>query len=581
MIRKVLVANRGEIAVRIMRTLSDLGVASVAVYSESDRRALHAEVADEAYLLGPPPPAESYLRIDRILDAARQSGAEAVHPGYGFLAENEAFAQAVTDAGLIWIGPPPAAMRAMGDKVSARATAIAAGVPVVAGTQGAVDAQGAEDFAREHGYPIAVKAVMGGGGKAFRVARSEADLREALEGASREAQAYFGDASVFLERYVDRPRHVEVQVLADSHGTVAFCGERDCSTQRRHQKLVEEAPSPAVTPQIRETLAQAAVSLAGAVGYRSAGTLEFLLSEQGELSFLEMNTRLQVEHPVTELVTGTDLVAEQIRLADGEPLGYESLTIRGHAIECRINAENPAKGFIPSPGDITAWTEPSGPWVRVDEGFGAGRSVPRDYDSLVAKLICYGTSREQARLRTLRALSQFHIGGIATTIPFHRALLSDPAFVEGRVWTRFVEDDFLARLPALLESLPEAEAPPPVEAGSDVVTRTFAVEVSGRRYDVRLEEAGGPVRRFRKLTKAASTHGSDGAHDEVRAPMQGTILKVVASEGQAVKAGDLLCTLEAMKMENHIVAPRDGTLAELKVEAGTLVETGALIAVIE
>jgi acetyl-CoA/propionyl-CoA carboxylase biotin carboxyl carrier protein len=578
-LRKVLIANRGEIAVRIMRSLRDLGIGSVAVYSEADRNALHVEWADEAYLLGPPPAAESYLRIDKLLEAAKSSGAEGIHPGYGFLAENQSFAQAVIDAGLIWIGPPPDAMKHMGDKVAARKVATKAKVPIVAGTPDPIDGAGAKAFAKEHGFPIALKAVMGGGGKAFRVVRSADELDGALEGAQREAQAYFGDASMFAERYVDRPRHVEAQILADNHGNVAFLGERDCSTQRRHQKLIEEAPSPAVDEKIRNKIGDAAVSLAKSVGYRSAGTIEFLLSQDGDLSFLEMNTRLQVEHPVTELVCGVDLVAEQIRLADGEQLGYETITPRGHAIECRINAEDPAAGFLPSPGLITRWDNPLGPWIRVDEGFGAGRTIPRDYDSLVAKLICFGADREQARKRTLAALSEFRIEGVATTIPFHRAFLSHDAFVNGDVYTQFVEDEFLHDLPKLLEGLDEGRERP--TSGSTVavrsVERALGVEVDGQRFDVTLIEKD-QRKLFHPYEKKAAAH-TDG-HDEVRAPMQGTILKVLVTVDQAVEAGELLCTLEAMKMENHIIAPRDGKVEELNVEEGQTVEAGALIAVI-
>jgi acetyl-CoA/propionyl-CoA carboxylase biotin carboxyl carrier protein len=575
-LRKVLIANRGEIAVRIMRSLRDLGIGSVAVYSEADRNSLHVEWADEAYLLGPPPAAESYLRVDKILEAAKASGAEAIHPGYGFLAENQGFAKAVADAGLIWIGPPADAMKHMGDKVAARKVAIKAGVPIVAGTPDPIDAAGAKVFAKEHGYPIALKAVMGGGGKAFRVVRSAEELDEAIEGAQREAQAYFGDPAMFCERYVDRPRHVEAQILADNHGNVAFIGERDCSTQRRHQKLIEEAPSPAVDPSLRTQIGEAAVSLARSVGYRSAGTIEFLLSQDGELSFLEMNTRLQVEHPVTELVCNVDLVAEQIRLADGQQLGYESITPRGHAIECRINAEDPAAGFLPSPGLITRWDNPLGPWIRVDEGFGAGRTIPRDYDSLVAKLICFGTDREQARTRMLAALSEFRIEGVHTTIGFHRAFLSHETFVEGAVYTQFVEDEFLHQFPDLVKALEPARERP-AAAVVRPVERSFGIEVDGRRFDVTLIERD-EKRIFHPYEKKAAGHHE--GHDEVRAPMQGTILKVLVELDQEVEAGELLCTLEAMKMENHIIAPREGKVEELNVKEGQTVETGALIAVI-
>ena len=581
MLRRILVANRGEIAVRITRTLHDLGLTSIAVYSEADRSSLHVDVADESYLLGPPSAAESYLRIDKILAVAKEAKAQAVHPGYGFLAENEGFARAVEDAGLIWIGPPPEAMAQMGDKVAARNTAIEAGVPIVAGTNEPIDAKGARAFAKDHGYPLAVKAVMGGGGKAFRVVRSADELDDALEGAAREAQAYFGDASVFVERYVDHPRHVEAQILADAKGGVAFLGERDCSSQRRHQKLVEEAPSPAVDHDLRDRIGEAATALAKAVGYRSAGTVEFLLSPDGELSFLEMNTRLQVEHPVTELVCGVDLVAEQLRVADGQAIGYDALSPRGHAIECRINAEDPARSFLPSPGRIEAWDAPTGPWVRVDEGFGAGREVPQDYDSLIAKLVCFGADREQARKRTLQALATFRIEGIATTIPFHRAFLAHETFARGEVYTRFVEDEFLAQLPELLDALPEGTAAPETsKAATADGRRSVAVEVEGRRYDVTVWDRS-PRRTFRPLEKRASSHSSDGAHDEVRAPMQGTILKVLVKQGQEVDAGELICTLEAMKMENHIISPREGTITELNVEAGSTIDTGALIAVIE
>jgi acetyl-CoA/propionyl-CoA carboxylase biotin carboxyl carrier protein len=580
-LHKVLIANRGEIAVRIMRTLRDLGIGSVAVYSEADRDSVHVELADEAYLIGPAPAAESYLRIDKLLEVAKQSKAAGIHPGYGFLAENEGFARAVEDAGIIWIGPPPEAMASMGDKVAARNTAIEAGVPIVPGTSEPVDVKGAKAFAKTHGYPIALKAVMGGGGKAFRVVRSAAELDEAIEGAAREAQAYFGDPSMFCERYVDRPRHVEAQILADAKGGVAFLGERDCSTQRRHQKLVEEAPSPAVDEDLRNAIGEAAVALSTAVGYRSAGTVEFLLSPDGELSFLEMNTRLQVEHPVTELVCGTDLVAEQLRIADGQALGYEELSPRGHAIECRINAEDPSKGFLPSPGAITGWLAPQGPWVRTDEGFTAGKAVPRDYDSLIAKLVCFGSDREQARRRMLQALADFRIDGIETTIPFHRAFLAHDVFATGEVYTRFVEDEFLEQLPALLESLEPARdrAVAPASSAPEA-RRNVAVEVGGRRFDVTLWERDGR-RAFRPLERAAAHHAAGGGHDEVRAPMQGTILKVLVEQGDEVEAGDLICTLEAMKMENHIIAPREGTISELHVETGATIETGALIAVIE
>jgi acetyl-CoA/propionyl-CoA carboxylase biotin carboxyl carrier protein len=585
MFSKVLVANRGEIAIRVMRALRDLGVASVGVYSEADRDAVHVRHADEALFIGEAPPAASYLNIERLLDAAARSGAEAVHPGYGFLAENEHFAQACSEAGLVFIGPPPQAIATMGDKVSARRAAVEAGAPVVPGTLEPVKGiREIEAFAAEHGLPIAIKASFGGGGRGFKVVRATAALADAFGSAQREAQNAFGRDEVYVERYLEGARHIEAQILADAHGTVLFFGERDCSLQRRHQKLVEESPSPAVEDDVRRRLGDAAVAIARQVGYVNAGTVETLLdADRSGFYFMEMNTRLQVEHPVTELVYGIDLCAWQIRIAAGErlPWAQEDLVARGHAIECRINAEDPAKKFFPSPGRIGAYREPGGPGVRVDGGFAAGSEIPRAYDSLIAKVVTFGEDRETARRRMVRALDEYTIEGVKTTLPFHRIVLQDPRFVAGDYTTTFVEKDL--DLTGL--STPKSAAPPPREATDSV--RDVVVEVGGKRFDVRVHglstaaTSSGTTRPDAPAAAARARAGAAGATEYVRAPMQGTIVKIAVSKGQAVKAGDLLAVLEAMKMENHISAPRDGIVSDLPVSPGQNVETGAVIAHID
>ena len=581
---KVLVANRGEIAVRIFRTLRELGIVTVAVYSEADRAALHARVADEAYLIGPGPASQSYLDQERILEAARKAGAEAIHPGYGFLAENAGFARAVEGAGLIWIGPPPTAIEVMGSKTAAREAMRAAGVPIVPGTTQPVQSVGdLRRLADELGWPIAVKAAAGGGGKGLKVVQEGADLERALESAQREGQAYFSDSSVYVERYLEDPRHVEVQVLADAHGNVIHLGERDCTIQRRHQKLVEETPSPAVDDDLRQCIGRIGVEAARAVGYRSAGTIEGLLSRDGEYFFLEMNTRIQVEHTVTELVTGLDLVREQVLIAAGEPLWLrqEDVRLSGHAIECRINAEDPSNGFLPSPGRITSYREPAGPGVRVDSGVEAGSEVPDLYDPMIAKLVVHGVDREHARRRMLRALDEFEIGGITTLLGFHRALLFHPCFVERATCHGVVESEQLADQAAQLSHLTTRS----IAAGSDgrLRERVASVELDGRRFDIRLLVPEPP---YAELARRRRERGPDGstrhtaARDAVISPMQGTVLDVRVEEGQEVRAGQVICIVEAMKMENEIDAHRDGVVAELSVRAGAPVKTGQVVCIV-
>ncbi len=585
MFSKVLVANRGEIAVRALRALRELGIASVAVYSEADRNAVHVHRADEAFLIGEAAPAASYLNIEVLIETALRAGAQAVHPGYGFLAENAAFSRACRDAGLVFVGPGPEAIETMGDKVAARRAVVEAGAPVVPGTLEPVSDPGeVSAFAAEHGFPIAIKASFGGGGRGFKVVRSEKDLLDALDSAKRESSLAFGRDEVYLERYLEGARHIEAQILADGHGTVLFFGERDCSLQRRHQKLVEESPSPAVSQEVRDRLREASVAIARRVGYVNAGTIETLLdADREQFYFMEMNTRLQVEHPVTELVYGVDLCAWQIRIAAGERLPWrqEDLTPRGHAIECRINAEDPARKFLPSPGWIGDYREPSGPGVRVDSGFTAGSEIPRAYDSLIAKTVVHGEDREAARRRMLRALDEYVIEGVKTTIPFHRLVLSDDRFIAGTYSTSFVEHEL--DLSPLKPTASTAASPASGESSS----RDVVVEVEGRRLTVRIHglETGatpGAPGRSRPAPPTAQVRGDAQAPGtgEVRAPMQGTIVAVAVEPGAAVKAGDVLVVLEAMKMENHIPAPRDGTVAEIAVKPGQNVETGALIAVI-
>src|SRR5689334_9273530 len=551
---KVLVANRGEIAVRIFRTLRELGIGTVAVYSEVDRDSLHVQVADEAYLVGSGPASESYLVQERLIEVARRAGVEAVHPGYGFLAENAGFARKVSRAGLVWIGPPGSAIEIMGSKTAARERMAAAGVPIVPGTTAAVTS--AEDVVRlgdELGWPLAIKAASGGGGKGLKVVDGPEEAERALESAQREGQAYFADATVYIERYLEDPRHVEAQVLADGHGNVLFLGERDCTIQRRHQKLVEETPSPAVGEELRERIGEIAVEAARAVGYRSAGTIEGLLSREGEYFFLEMNTRIQVEHTVTEVATGLDLVREQVLIAAGEPLALrqEDVRLTGHAIECRINAEDPSSGFLPTPGRITSYREPGGPGVRVDSGVAAGSEVPGLYDPLVAKLIVHGVDREHARRRMLRALDEYEIGGITTLLGFHRALLEHPCFIEGATCHGVVESEELA---ARAEELSQRRSVVPVSSdGAPTRARRLSLELDGKRYEV---EALVPEPPHAELARRRQERARGGAHTGAAAavvtPMQGTVLSVEVAEGDEVEAGQVICIVEAMEVENEI-----------------------------
>jgi acetyl-CoA/propionyl-CoA carboxylase biotin carboxyl carrier protein len=581
-IKKVLVANRGEIAIRLFRACKELDISSVAVYSDIDKDALHVSFADEAYRIGEAAPSASYLNIGNILDAAKKSGAGAVHPGYGFLAENAEFAQAVEDAGLIWIGPPSKAIEIMGDKVSARRTAAEAGVPSVPGTLEPISGTSEiGKFASEHGWPVALKAAHGGGGRGFRVVSSAEESQQAFEGAAREAESAFGNPELYLERYLEAPRHIEVQVIGDLDGNLIHLGERDCSLQRRHQKLIEESPSPAIDEALREEMGAAAVKVAKAAGYYSAGTIEFLFESTDagpRFWFLEMNTRLQVEHPVTEFVTGFDLAKMMIRVAEGEPLPIKQgdVTLRGHAIECRINAENPAKNFLPAPGTIASYREPSGPGVRVDSGCQMGSEIPQAYDSLIGKLICYGSDRAEAIARTERALDEFVIEGVKTTIPFHRLVAGSEWFGRGDFHTKTVETDLdLKELPTKPSAIAGGQAIAPTGAG-----RVITVELEGKRFDVQLTEKLDPATQRQKPkppeSSGRSKHGGSG--ENIVAPMQGTIIKTLVNVGDKVNPGDGIAVLEAMKMENLIQCHRAGVVKELKVEAGQLLETGALIA---
>ena len=579
---KILVANRGEIAIRICRTLHELGIGSVAVYSEADRGSFHMAFADEAYLIGPGAPAESYLHQERILEAAVRAGAEAVHPGYGFLAENAGFATAVEAAGLVWIGPPPEAIELMGSKVTARRTMSAAGVPIIPGaTEPAESADEVRRLGDELGWPIAIKASAGGGGKGLKVVGGPDEVERAFETARREGQAYFSDPAVYVERYLEDPRHVEVQVLADRHGTVIHLGERDCTIQRRHQKLVEETPSPAVDQELRADIGRIAVEAARAAGYSSAGTIEGLLSNTGEYFFLEMNTRIQVEHTVTELVTGLDLVREQVLIAAGEPLWLrqEDVRLNGHAIECRINAEDPSNGFLPSPGRITTYREPAGPGVRVDSGVREGSEVLGLYDPLIAKLCVHGVDREHARQRMLRALSELEGGGVKTLVGFHRALLEHDCFIAGGTCHGVTESKELAERAEELSHLTTS-----VAAASDghLRERVVHAEVEGRRFEVKLLAPEPPhVELARRRRERDADHVHRGAaRDAIVTPMQGTVLAVEVGEGDTVTAGQVVCVVEAMKMENEITAPRDGTVSQLSVEVGQPVSNGQVICLV-
>jgi acetyl-CoA/propionyl-CoA carboxylase biotin carboxyl carrier protein len=580
---KVLVANRGEIAIRIFRTLRELGIGTVAVYSEADRGAAHVAYADEAYLIGGGLPTESYLNQERIFAAARRAGAEAIHPGYGFLAENAGFARACADHEVVWIGPPPEAIEAMGSKIEARERMRGAGVPIIPGVTEAVDsAEQVRRLGDELGWPIAIKASAGGGGKGLKVARAPDDAGRAFESARREGEAYFSDPAVYVERYLEDPRHVEVQVLADTHGNVVHLGERDCTIQRRHQKLVEETPSPSVDAALRERIGGIAVEAARAVGYQSAGTIEGLLSREGEYFFLEMNTRIQVEHTVTEMVTGLDLVREQVLIAAGEPLSVkqEDVHLSGHAIECRINAEDVSNGFLPAPGTVLLYREPSGPGVRVDSGVFTGSEISPLYDPMIAKLVVHGVDREHARRRMLRALDEFVVEGVKTLISFHKALLTHPCFVEGETCHGLVESELMAARAAELEDGRPGGAG---EAATSLPRETLrSIEVNGRRFEVRLlrPEPGFAelARRRRERRRGAGAAGA--GKDAVVSPMQGTVLAVEVEEGQEVEAGQVLCIVEAMKMENEVHAHRAGRVSELSVAPGQPVKTGQVICVV-
>ncbi|NUP46236.1 MAG: biotin/lipoyl-binding protein [Catenulispora sp.] len=584
--RKVLIANRGEIAVRIARACKDAGIGSVAVYADPDRDALHVRVADEAYALGGSTPGDSYLVIDKLLKAAADSGADAVHPGYGFLAENADFAQAVLDAGLTWIGPSPDAITALGDKVSARHIAQRAGAPLVAGTPDPVSgAQEVVEFARENGLPVAIKAAFGGGGRGLKVARTLEEIPELYESAVREAVTAFGRGECFVERYLDRPRHVETQCLADQHGNVVVVSSRDCSLQRRHQKLVEEAPAPFLSPDQLAELYRASKAILKEAGYVGAGTCEFLVGQDGTISFLEVNTRLQVEHPVTEEVTGIDLVREMFRIADGEELGYGDPEVRGHSFEFRINGEDPGRGFLPAPGVVTAWRPPSGPGVRLDSGIEQGAEIGQNFDSLLAKLIVSGRDRQQAAERARRALAEFEIDGMPTALPFHVAVMADPAFVPAdpeqpfQVHTRWIETEFDNRIPPYSGQAGQ---------GADGAERTkVTVEVGGKRLEVTLPAelgvsaaGGGRAGRGGKAAPkrgAAKSGGAAASGDSLSAPMQGTIVKVAVEDGQEVAAGDLVIVLEAMKMEQPINAHKAGTVTSITAEVGTTVTAGTVL----
>jgi acetyl-CoA/propionyl-CoA carboxylase, biotin carboxylase, biotin carboxyl carrier protein len=598
MFSKVLIANRGEIAVRVMRACEELGIATVAVYSELDRHAPHVQRADEAFLLGPAPAAQSYLAIDKLLDAIERSGAEAVHPGYGFLAENAAFAAALEERRIAFIGPPASAIEAMGSKTKARELMAKAGVPIVPGTTEPVKTlhHARKLIDQTIGYPVAVKAAGGGGGKGFRVALSEDKLEDAFEGAAREGEKFFSDATVYLERYLPDPRHVEVQVLADTHGNVIHLGERDCSLQRRHQKLIEEAPAPAVDDELRSRIGRIATEAAAAVDYTGAGTIEGLLvtdegAEKAEYFFLEMNTRVQVEHCVTEMVTGIDIVKEGIRVAAGEPLSVsqDDVVLRGHAIECRINAEDASKNFAPAPGRIGAYREPAGPGVRVDSGVGPGSEISPMYDPMVAKLIVWDVDREQATERMLRALGEYQLEGLKTLLPFHEAILQTRQWADGETCRDLIEDrKWLKTLAAPASSAAAEEA-----AENETVEHGYTVEVSGKRFEVKVigppfgggaaavnGSAPGGAAATRRSSRRSERSGGGGGGDTLPSPLQGTVLKVAVEKGASVQEGALVCVIEAMKMENEITAHKAGTVADLPIAAGAPVATGDTLVVI-
>ena len=568
--KRVLIANRGEIAVRVIRACRDHGIESVAVYSDEDRTSIHASMADAAYSLKGVTAAQTYLNIEKLIAAAKESGADAVHPGYGFLSENADFAEAVINAGLIWIGPPPAAIRALGDKVSARKIASAAGAPLVAGTK---DPVATHDeviaFAKEHGLPVAIKAAHGGGGRGLKVARTLEEIPELYASAVREAIAGFGRGECFVERYLDKPRHVETQVLVDKHGNAVVVSTRDCSLQRRHQKLVEEAPAPFLSKEQNEELYRASKAIMKEAGYIGAGTCEFLVGLDGTISFLEVNTRLQVEHPVSEEVTGIDLVRQQFRIAEGEALGFGDPEIRGHSIEFRINGEDPGRNFLPAPGQITDWQLPTGPGVRVDAGFRKDDSIGGNFDSLLAKLIVTGSTREEAIARSRRALAEFKVEGLATALPFHRAILEDDNYTKNfKVYTSYIENEFV-------NEIPQYEATSPV-VQTHAAPEHIITEVNGHRFEV-LVHAPEPVHKRHRARKGA-TGGATG--DGLLAPMQGTVVKIAVKEGDAVEKGDLIIVLEAMKMEQPLTAHKAGKISKLVVEIGETVASGTSLCLI-
>lgn len=565
--KRVLIANRGEIALRVIRACKDHGLESVAVYSEEDRDALHAKSADYAYSLNGTVAKDTYLNIPKIIALAKESGADAVHPGYGFLSENADFAQAVIDAGLIWIGPPPSAISALGDKVSARRIAALAGAPLVAGTKDPVT--GHDEvlaFAKEHGLPVAIKAAFGGGGRGLKVARTMEEIPELYASAVREAIAGFGRGECFVERYLDKPRHVETQVLVDQHGHAVVVSTRDCSLQRRHQKLVEEAPAPFLTDAQNEELYRSSKAIMKEAGYVGAGTCEFLVGVDGTISFLEVNTRLQVEHPVSEEVTGIDLVREQFRIAMGESLGFDDPVIRGHSLEFRINGEDPGRSFLPAPGRITSWNLPTGPGVRVDAGFRNGDVIGGNFDSLLAKLIVTGATRKEAIERARRALAEFEVGGLATAIPFHRAILEDPAYTENfKIYTSYIENEFKNEIPAFQSAVADVQ--------TKVAAEKLVAEVNGKRFEILVHAPEPVVKRHR--AKQASAAGASGTG--LASPMQGTVVKIAVTEGQRVSAGDLVIVLEAMKMEQPLNAHRDGVIKNLKAVIGETVAAATVL----
>ncbi|HEY7659311.1 MAG TPA: acetyl-CoA carboxylase biotin carboxylase subunit [Actinomycetota bacterium] len=571
---RILIANRGEIAVRIIRTIRELGYTSIAVYSDADRDALHVEMADQAHRIGPALPADSYLSIGAILEAASKARATMIHPGYGFLSERAHFAQAVIDSGFTFIGPPPEAIEMMGDKAAARQAADRVGVPIVPGTPEPITIDDAPAHAERIGFPVFVKAAFGGGGRGMHVVRKPEELESALTRAAREAQAYFGRPEVFLERYLDRAHHVEAQVIADMRGNVFFLGERDCSVQRRHQKLIEETPSPVVDEELRERIGAAAMALAKEAGYVNAGTVECIADEDGGFYFLEMNTRLQVEHTITEMVTGLDIVALQIRVALGDKLDLADVRPRGHAIQCRINAEDPARNFLPGPGRLTAYREPGGPFVRVDSAVRDGREIPADYDSMFAKVVVSADTREHAIRRMDRALSEYQVEGVPTTIPLHRWILGTRAFHKSTHTTTWLEK-------ALRDAeLPESGSPPPPAADAKPpVPAELLLEVDGRRVPVRIFDHRRDT--APKVPSRQSAHAGEHIHSVIAAPMQGTILRVLVEAGQEIQAGDVLCILEAMKMENAIPAPREGVVSEIPIAPGQVVQVGDTLAVLD